>query len=147
MAVTTEERIVTAAEAHSGSYADGTDFDELMDRTLKGGVAVKEFFGGKAYFRKGIFEKPEAMGATGYIPAGASAYKVDEGMFSYNKDSDQWFCGMGNSTMSKRTQKNGKMKRFHGMAGARGYGLESVRRQVKLTAIAVNLKRIARLAA
>jgi hypothetical protein len=38
--------------------------------------------------------------------------------------------------------KNGEMKRFLGMARARGLGLESVDRQTKLTAIAVNLKRI-----
>ena len=42
--------------------------------------------------------------------------------------------------------KNAEMKRFHGLARARGYGLRSVTQQAKLTAIAVNLKRIAALA-
>lgn len=42
--------------------------------------------------------------------------------------------------------KNGEMKRFHGMDRARGYGLRSMRTQAKLTALAVNLKRIAKLA-
>ena len=37
------------------------------------------------------------------------------------------------------------MKRFHGMVWARGWGLRSVSTQVKLTVIAVNLKRIAAL--
>jgi transposase len=41
--------------------------------------------------------------------------------------------------------KNGEMKRFHGMARAKGYGLKSVRMQAKLTALAVNLKRIAKI--
>lgn len=41
--------------------------------------------------------------------------------------------------------KNAEMKRFHNMAKARGYGLKSVRIQVKLTALTVNLKRIARI--
>lgn len=41
--------------------------------------------------------------------------------------------------------KNGEMKRFHGLNRARGYGLKSVRAQAKLTALAVNLKRIAKL--
>ncbi|MCX8129724.1 MAG: IS1182 family transposase [Clostridia bacterium] len=41
--------------------------------------------------------------------------------------------------------KNGEMKRFHGMDRARGYGLRSMRTQAKLTALAVNLKRIASL--
>jgi transposase len=42
--------------------------------------------------------------------------------------------------------KNGEMKRFHGLDRARGYGLRSMQIQSKLTALAVNLKRIAKLA-
>ena len=38
---------------------------------------------------------------------------------------------------------NGEMKNFHGLDRARGYGLKSVALQAKLTAYAVNLKRIA----
>ncbi len=41
--------------------------------------------------------------------------------------------------------KNAELKRFHGLSRARGYGLLSVSKQSKLTAIAVNLKRIAAL--
>lgn len=41
--------------------------------------------------------------------------------------------------------KNGEMKRFHGMGRTRGYGLRCMRTQAKLTAIAVNVKRIAKL--
>ncbi|AEV67448.1 transposase [Acetivibrio clariflavus DSM 19732] len=41
--------------------------------------------------------------------------------------------------------KNGEMKRFHGLSRARGYGLRSMSMQSKLTALAVNLKRIAQL--
>ena len=41
--------------------------------------------------------------------------------------------------------KNAEMKRFHGLARANGYGLLAVSKQAKLTAIAVNLKRIAKL--
>ena len=41
--------------------------------------------------------------------------------------------------------KNGELKRFHGLDRADGYGLRSVRIQAKLTALAVNLKRIARI--
>ena len=39
--------------------------------------------------------------------------------------------------------KNGEMKRFHGLNRARGYGLKGMQTQAKLTALAVNLKRIA----
>ena len=42
--------------------------------------------------------------------------------------------------------KNAELKRFHGLSRARGYGLLSVSIQSKLTAIAVNIKRIAAIA-
>jgi transposase len=218
ISMTTDERIVTAAEVYGGEYKDGSDFDVLLDRTLESGILINEAYGDKAYFRKDILERFEGMGAEAYIPVSASAYKIDEEMFSYNKDSDQWFCAMGCGTVSVSRRKNGRkngesilaytfdkalcggcarrsecmgksgakakvlrisasapklyeysqrqktpeffekykkrscsewknaeVKRFHGMARARGFGLESVRRQVKLTVIAVNLKRIAAL--
>ena len=44
---------------------------------------------------------------------------------------------------SAQEWKNDKMKRFHGLSRARGWGLRSILFQAKLTAIAVNLKRIA----
>jgi transposase len=215
----TEERIITAVQTKSGEYKDGAGFDALFDRTLESGVFIDEVYCDKAYFRRDILERIESVGADAYIPVSASAYKIDEEMFSYNKDSDQWFCAVGYGTISKRRNKNGRkngetvlvyafdkkhcmgcsrrsecmgksktegrvlrisesapmlyeysqrqktpeflekyknrsclewkngeMKRFHGMRRARGFGLASVDCQVKLTAIAVNLKRIAALA-
>jgi hypothetical protein len=41
--------------------------------------------------------------------------------------------------------KNSELKRFHGLARAKGFGLQSVSFQAKMAAIAVNLKRIAAL--
>ena len=41
--------------------------------------------------------------------------------------------------------KNAEMKRFHGLAQAKGWGFRSMAFQAKFTAIAVNLKRIANL--
>ena len=218
-AITTDERIITAADAHNGEYIDGKEFAPLLDKTLSTGMKVAEFYGDKAYFRKDIIDALNEKKIKGYIPVSASVYKVDEELFAYNKDSDQWFCFMGNHTVSckKTTQtkrgktydqlsylffkqqcvdcphrdicigkrkskarkllvaasaplfyelsqeqkqpefqekykkraaqewKNAEMKRFHGMSRARGWGLRGLRIQVKLTAIAVNLKRIAAL--
>jgi len=47
---------------------------------------------------------------------------------------------------AKIEPKNAELKRFHGLDRAKGYGLRSIRIQAKLTALAVNLKRIARMA-
>lgn len=219
--MTTEEHLITAVEVKSGEHVDGTQFDKLLDQTKESGVEVKKVYGDKAYFRPGILDRLERENALAYIPVSHSAYRIDEEKFRYNKDSDQWFCWMGNATVSckkltrnrkgkeyqllqyefdkpqcancahrdecmgkskskarrlevslntaklyeasqwqksdefleeykKRAaqeSKNAEMKRFHGLARARGYGLDFVTQQAKLTAIAVNLKRIAALAA
>lgn len=174
----------------------------------------------KRTVEKKILDSLKRKQIEGYIPVSASVYKIDENCFAYNKDSDQWFCRMGNSTeyCKKTTQKkrgvtyeylnyyfgkelckecphrkecfgksgsktrklqisvstpeyyelsqkqkkpefkekykqraaieskNAEMKRFYGMSRARGWGLKGVTRQVKLTAIAVNLRAIARIA-
>lgn len=218
--MTADERIITAIDVHSGEYVDGKEFAPLLQRTQEAGVEVKELYGDKAYFRKDILEMLELQKIKGYIPVSASVYKIDEELFSYNKDSDQWFCFMGNHTVSckkflggngrgdkyekfsylfKKEQcancphrdmcigkgknkarklvvgasapifyeksmeqktpefqekykkrsaqewKNAELKRFHGMTRAKGWGLKSITFQAKLTAIAVNLKRIAAL--
>ena len=222
LTMTADERLITAVDVHSGEYVDGKAFAPLLERTTASGVKVQELYGDKAYFRKDILEMLEKQKIKGYIPVSASVYKIDEELFSYNKDSDQWFCFMGNYTVSckKKTRykkpdkqyevysyqfkkdqcrdcphrdkcigkskkrarclevaasttlfyeksqeqkqpefqekykkraahewKNGEMKRFHGMTRARGWGLRSITMQAKLTAIAVNLKRIAALTA
>lgn len=217
-AMTPEERIITAVDVHDGEYVDGKEAGRLIEKTEAAGVEVKTVYGDKAYFRKDILDMLEDKQIEGVIPVSASVYKVDEELFSYCKDSDQWFCFMGNHTVGckkgiqgngrgdtyeiytyvfkkdpceacpyrdrcigktkgkakklrvtasapifyaisqeqkkpefkekykKRASiewKNAEMKHLHGMARARGWGKRSVTFQIKLTAIAVNLKRIA----
>jgi len=210
-----EERIITAVETSDGAYVDGNKFEDLYKRTKASSFDIKEFYGDKAYFRKPILDILKEDKVEAIIPISASVYKIDDTKFSYNKDSDQWFCDMGNYTVAKKCRqqknraamltytfdkefcmscpnreqciggkskvkrlsvginageyyeygqranttafkekykkrashewKNGEMKRFHGLDRARGYGLKSMSMQAKLTALAVNLKRIAAL--
>lgn len=58
-------------------------------------------YGDKAYFRKTILDKIKELEAKPYIPVSAMAYKIDEERFSYNKDSNEWFCDQGNKTDKK----------------------------------------------
>ena len=211
--ITTDDRIITAVTVNNGSYVDGTEFNKLMELTQKSGLTLKEIYGDKAYFKKQILDKIKEIEARAYIPISEMAYKIDEERFSYNKDSDEWFCSQGNNTIRKKHRKdksgkqtykyyfekekcnncslrencikgttkarvlevgintpefyeysqqqkteefkenykkracqewkNGEMKNFHGLDRARGYGLKSMSTQAKLTALAVNLKRIA----
>ena len=215
----TTGRLITAVGVHDGAYVDGTDFDRLYDLTLKCGIDVSALFGDKAYFKKAILNRLGGDGAKAYIPVSHSTYRIDEDVYSYNKDSDQWICVRGNRTVDKKTKtsprkdgsvntfyeftfskeecegcplregcikkargkakkfrvgtnaadyyehsqwaktgefieeykkrasiegKNGEMKCFHGLDRAIGFGLDSVSTQAKLTAIAVNLKTIAK---
>lgn len=213
---TTDGELITSLNVESGAYMDGTNYKELMIKTEKTGIKIDSFYGDKAYFKRNIIDDLEKNNIDIYIPTSPSAYRVDEELYSYNKDSDQWFCIQGNETIDvypfntknskqglcykfkkeickdcpyrekcigkrkkgtkilrvsknapkyyeynqfnktdkfkeeykKRARiegKNGEMKRFHGLARAKGYGLFAVSTQAKLTAIAVNLKRIAKL--
>jgi len=218
--LTTEGRLITAAQVHSGSYVDGTYFKSQYERSKKSGIKIENYYGDKAYFRKHIIDILTEDNVKAYIPVSASSYQINEELYSYNKDSDQWICIQGNKSITKRlgsttrkdrgerkyyeytfessiclacpirhkcikasktkakrlqvslntnefyehsqwakTQefkdeykkrsasewKNAEMKRFHGLSRAKGYGLRSVTVQAKLTALAVNLKRIAKL--
>lgn len=214
--LTADGEIITAVDVKDGASVDGKNFEKLYNRTIKAGLKIDKFFGDKAYFRADIIKKLEQEKIKVYIPVSASAYKIDEELYNYNKDSDQWFCKNGNETIkvkksetkkgkktlhytferekcrncayreqcigkAKRVSKdlevsentshyyeysqfnktdefkneykkrariegkNAEMKRFHGLARANGYGLLAVSKQAKLTAIAVNLKKIAKL--
>ena len=217
-AMTTDERIITAVDVHSGEYVDGTEFHELLEKTEDAGVKVEAVTADKAYFRKDILDELEQKKIESVIPISGIVYHIDEDLFSYNKDSDEWFCRIGNRTVKKTSKtkkkdgkpcrvfvytfdkegcrdcphreecmgrasggrrfqisentpayyqksqrqkspeflekykkraaeewKNAEMKRFHGLARAKGWGLRSMSFQAKFTAIAVNLKRIANL--
>lgn len=218
--MTTDGGLITAVDVHSGAYTDGKEFNKLYEITKNAGIKLNAIYGDKAYFKQDIINLAKSDGALPYIPVNACTYRIDEALYGYNKDSDQWFCIMGNNTVSKSTKttkrkgreeqkyyeyifekeqcincpkrlecikkskskakkltvsrnsgkyyehsqwaktdeflvaykkranhenKNGEMKRFHGLARAKGYELKSVAIQSKLTALAVNLKRIAKL--
>ena len=215
--MTADERIITSVITADGAYVDGSLAKKMFDQTIKSGLEIKEVYGDKAYFRKPILDTVKGLKADAYIPISQCSYKIDESKFSYNKDSDEWFCSEGNITVNKKKYieerkngiyegykyyfeikkckvcpkretctrksarkilaiglnttefyeisqkqkeeeflekykkrasiegKNAELKRFHGLSRARGYGLLSVSKQSKLTAIAVNIKRISAL--
>jgi transposase len=211
----TEAKLILSVTVGNGAYVDGTRFQRLLEIALKSGLTIEEVYGDKAYFKKNILDQINAIGANPYIPVSEMAYRIDDERFKYNKDSDEWFCERGNSTVKKSHKKrkngkeslryyfnretcrdcplrdtcisgktvgkimevgintpefyeysqeqksdafkekykaraghegkNGEMKQFHGLDRAIGYGLRSMSFQAKLTALAVNLKRIAKL--
>jgi len=110
--MTTNDRIITAVHVGDGAYVDGTKFNELLELTKKSGVSIGEIYGDKAYFRKPILDKINEVGAKVYIPVSEMAYKIDEELYNYNKDSDEWFCAQGNYTIRKYHKKGKKRESY-----------------------------------
>jgi transposase len=100
--MTTDERIITAVRTADGAYTDGNYAKEMLEDTLESGMTVKEVYGDKAYFRKSILDDIASFEADAYIPVSAVVYRLDESEFSYNKDSDEWQCSQGNTTVKKK---------------------------------------------
>lgn len=213
---TTDGSLITAVNVKDGAYMDGKEFESLYETCKKTGLKIDKVYGDKAYFKIDILNLLKKEEVESIIPVNACTYRIDEELYKYNKDSDQWFCVKGNVTETKKIVKdkyngekleytfcksmcekceyrdkcigkkktkakklkislntpelyeysqkcktekfieeykkrsriegkNGEMKRFHRLARAIGYGLRSMEIQSKLTAIAVNLKKISRL--
>ena len=80
--------------------------------------------------------------------SGGKTLHVSENTPAFYKESQRQKTNVFREKYKQRASiewKNAEMKRFHGMARAKGWGLRSMVFQAKLTAIAVNLKRIANL--
>ena len=108
--MTTDERIITAVEVRSGEYVDGTEFDTLLERT-KQRLHQPKYMGTRHISEKTFWIQSRRI-AEAYIPVSASSYKVNEEMYSYNKDSDEWFC-LWEITRSKRNGKQLKNAAKH----------------------------------
>ncbi len=100
--MTTKERIITSVQTANGAYMDGEYAKEMLAQTIKSGMTIEEVYGDKAYFRKTILDVIEEIKARAYIPVSSLVYRIDESQFSYNKDSDEWSCSQGNTTVEKK---------------------------------------------
>jgi len=107
----TTDGLITAVGVHNGAYVDGTDFKRLHERSKRAGLNINSCYCDKAYFRKSILDILKQDKVAAYIPVSHSTYRINEEFFSYNKDSDQWFCVQGNRTVSKKTRIQNKKDR------------------------------------
>ncbi|WP_117149633.1 IS1182 family transposase [Paraliobacillus zengyii] len=114
--MTTDERIITSVRTVNGAYMDGSYAKEMLEETKRSGVKVEEVYGDKAYFRKAILNVIEETMAKAYIPVSHSVYRIDESEYTYNKDSDEWYCSQGNTTVDKKryisNRKDGKREGY-----------------------------------
>lgn len=105
--MTTDERIITSVRTASGEYMDGNYVKEMLSQTKDSGIQIEELYGDKAYFRKSILDEIAGINAQAYIPVSATVYRIDETEYKYNKDSDEWECSQGNTTIKKKYYKRG----------------------------------------
>jgi transposase len=106
--MTTDERIITSVRTASGSYMDGNYAKEMLAETKKTGIKVDEVYGDKAYFRKSILDDIKETEAKAFIPVSSLVYRIDESQYTYNKDSDEWQCIQGNTTVDKKYYKSNR---------------------------------------
>ena len=104
----TEEGIITGMTVQPGNYRDGDCFNDLLDRTQRAGIIPEAAYGDKAYCRPDVLEGIKNLGIDAYIPVSYAAYRINEELFSYNKDSDTWTCIHGNESGIGKKRKNGK---------------------------------------
>jgi hypothetical protein len=81
---------------------DGNYAKEMLEETQGAGITIEEVYGDKAYFRKSILDDIEDLKAKPYIPVSSVVYRLDESHYTYNKDSDEWQCSQGNTTVKKK---------------------------------------------
>ncbi len=91
-----EDRIITGIEVTDGSRPDGIQLPNLLEKSNKNGVTVKEIVGDMAYVSDDNLEICENNNVTLYAKtnsavAAAANNELDNG-FSYNKDAHMMQC-------------------------------------------------------
>ena len=94
----TEDGIITGMTVQPGNYRDGNCFKELLEKSRKAGIVPNAAYGDKAYCRPDVLGEIKELGINAYIPISHAAYRINEELFKYNKDSDRWTCINGNES-------------------------------------------------
>lgn len=103
----TKERIVTAIEVTSGEAPDGKYLKNLVDKSKKNGIDVKEVIGDKAYSGKenlDIGQEENIKIISKMNPIISGSQNKNDG-FEYIKDADTMRCPAGELAIRKRYKK------------------------------------------
>lgn len=109
----TKERIVTAIEITSGEASDGNLLPQLVEKSKKAGIEVKEVIGDKAYSGKSNLEYGEENDIKIIARVNnviTNGQKRKEDGFEYIKDADTLRCPMGELARYKSHKKEIKKK-------------------------------------
>ena len=103
----TPERIVTGIEVTSGEAPDGKYLQDLVEKSRKAGIEVKEVIGDMAYSGKENLdygEEEEIKIISKMNPVISNSQNKEDG-FEYIKDADTMRCPAGEIAISKRYRK------------------------------------------
>ena len=103
----TDDGIITGVNIQPGNYRDGDNYKELLELAKKAGIVPEAAYGDKAYCRPDVLGEINKLGIPAYIPVSHSSYRINEELFTYNKDSDTWTCIHGNESSPGKKTKNG----------------------------------------
>ena len=102
--IMSEEGIIMTIRTHPGNYRDGDAFIEMLGIVKGSGFAPTAAYGDKAYCRSDILNRLNRDQVDAIIPISHAAYRIDEELFKYNKDSDTWTCIKGNESTTGQSK-------------------------------------------
>ena len=100
-----EEGIILSMRTNPGNYRDGDDFLSMLEMVKGAGLMPLAAYADKAYCRADILDRLKWEQIEAMIPISHAAYRINEKLFIYNKDSDTWTCIRGNESTRGRHKK------------------------------------------
>lgn len=106
IAMDDESRIITSAIITTGDAGDGTQMQQLLDKSMALGIEVENVIGDTAYSGKKNIETSEQKGVTVYAKLHPLSFgsRKDEDRFEFNKDAGRYVCPAGHLAIKKKLQ-------------------------------------------
>lgn len=110
----TQERIITAATITSGEKDDGSQMQELIDKSIGNGIEVNTVIGDGAYCSKANLEESESKHISVVSKLNAHVREgISDSRFTFNKDARMYVCPAGHMATKKTVTKDGKTEVYH----------------------------------
>lgn len=109
-----QERIITAATITSGEKDDGSQMQELIDKSIENGMKVETIIGDGAYCSKANLKESESKNITVVSKLNAHVREgISDSRFTFNKDAGMYVCPAGHMAIKKTVTKDGKTETYH----------------------------------
>ena len=105
----TEKGIITGLSVTNGNVADNKEFENIVNQSIKNGVAVESVAGDKAYSTSEILKYGEEneIDIIAKLKENVKYKEYSSDFISFNKDADTYECIMGHLAARRTTKNNG----------------------------------------